>query len=163
MGTNKRTRLLLALVVLMPVLEIVVMVRVGLLVGPLSTVGLVLGLSLIGAAIMRGQGARAFRDARDAARSGRTASEKLSDRAVVFVGGVLLLLPGFITAVASVPFLLPPTRPLIRRAMSRWAVRQGSMYVTTGPAAQMANPTGRPDGASRFGPDVVRGEVVDGS
>ena len=42
-------------------------------------------------------------------------AQQLTDAALVLVGGVLLLLPGFLTDLVGLVFLLPFTRPVTRR------------------------------------------------
>jgi UPF0716 protein FxsA len=59
----------------------------------------------------------------------------------VMTGGLLLVLPGFITDIAGVLTVLPPTRPLVRRVL-----RRSGLLARRGPAGH--------------GP-VIRGEVVD--
>ena len=43
---------------------------------------------------------------------------ELADAALVLVGGVLLMLPGFVTDLFGLLFLLPFTRPLARRLLA---------------------------------------------
>lgn len=163
MSAGTRWRAGLALCLLMPIVEIVVAVQVAHVVGALWTVLALFALSAVGMSVVRLQGSHAFADLRVAAREQRRPGRSLADRVLLLVGGVLLSVPGFVTAVLSLPFLLPFTRPLLRGAVAGWAVRRGSMYVSTqARAAAGADPSGH--GPRRpFGADVVRGEVVDDS
>ena len=51
-------------------------------------------------------------------------SGELADAALVLVGGVLLVLPGFVTDVFGLVFLLPFTRPLARKVLAFFIARR---------------------------------------
>jgi len=152
-----RSRLVLALMVLMPIIEIVVGFQVAQLIGGPATLAVLFGLSIVGIAVVRHQGSRAFADLRQAAQERRRPERDLSDRVLALLGGVLLAVPGFVTAIMSLPLLLPFTRPVLRGAVSSWAVRHGSMYVTRGGGSR---PGAYPTDSHPGGPDVVSGEVI---
>lgn len=163
MSARTRWRAGLALCLLMPIIEIVVAVQVAHLIGALWTVLALLVLSTLGMMLVRLQGAHAFADLRAAAREQRQPGRSLADRVLLLIGGVLLSVPGFVTAVVSLPFLLPFTRPLLRGAVAGWAVRRGSMYVSTQTGTPPGADASRHGPSSPFGADVVRGEVIDDS
>lgn len=160
MRTGTRWRAVLALILLMPIIEVVIAIWVGGLIGTGATLLSLLGLTVVGIAVIRHQGSRAFADLQSAAREQRRPARDLADRVLVLVGGVLLAAPGFVTAALSVLFLLPFTRPLLRGAVGGWAVRRGSMYVTTQVRPPADGATSRRGPSNQYG-DVVRGEVVD--
>lgn len=146
-----------------PVLEIYVIIQVGQLIGGWPTVALLLAESLLGAWIVRREGRRAWRALKQTFASGALPDRELADAGLVLAGGVLLLTPGFVTDAAGFLFVLPFTRPLVRRLASRYVARrvaaaQRRHDVMAGPRAER---TGKP-GAERAGagPSVVRGEVV---
>lgn len=107
--------------ILVPLAEIYVIVQVGQLIGALPTVLLLLAESLLGAWIVKREGAQAWRALREAIGTARLPSRELADAALVLVGGTLLLTPGFLTDVVGFFFVLPPTRPLARRLLG-WAL-----------------------------------------
>ena len=50
----------------------------------------------------------------------------------ILIGGMLLLVPGFLSDIAGLTFLFPPTRALYRAAILRWLerkLRSGSMTI----------------------------------
>ena len=49
---------------------------------------------------------------------------ELADAALVLVGGLLLMLPGFVTDLIGLFFLLPLTRPLARKAIAFFVARR---------------------------------------
>ncbi|GAA4226776.1 hypothetical protein GCM10022254_12790 [Actinomadura meridiana] len=171
--------LLLVLVLLgMPVLEIFVIIQLGGAIGAWPTVGLLAAEFLLGAWIVRREGRRAWRALQDAVGRGVMPDRELADAALIMAGGVLLLTPGFVTDVFGLLFILPFTRPLVRRALSGWASRR--MRAAADREAYAIFPPGFGPGPGRgpgpgpgsgpgSGPDrdetppgpVVRGEVVD--
>jgi UPF0716 protein FxsA len=73
--------------------------------------------------------------------SGQLPTGRLADAALVLVGGILLMLPGFLTDLLGLVMILPFTRPLIRRLLAFVLARR---VAGTG-----------------SGPLVIRGETVD--
>ena len=147
---------LLVLFVLLPLAEVYVIVQVGQAVGVGWTI-LLLALGVVlGAWLIRHQGARAWRALREAVASGRTPAVELADGALVLIGGTLLMVPGFITDALGALVLLPFTRPLFGRLLgAAVARRMPSGRTGVGPQPR-PGPGPEPDA----GP-VVRGEVVD--
>ncbi|HJU97730.1 MAG TPA: FxsA family protein [Jiangellaceae bacterium] len=103
---------------------------------------LVLGTSLLGGWIILTAGVSAYGSLEEAVRAGRAPDARLADAGMVMTGGLLLILPGFLSDIAGVLTVVPATRPLVRRVVRR-----------AGPVAARTPPVGR-------GP-VIRGEVID--
>lgn len=123
---------LLALFVLVPMVELALLVWMGSRVGFWPTIALVVLTGTVGALLMRGQGARAFRAIRGEMADGRVPAAELLDGLLVLVGGVMLLTPGPITDLAGIALLVPPTRRRVRAALRRRlerAVREGRVTV----------------------------------
>ena len=114
-------RRLLLLVLLLPLLEIYVLIKVGDAIGGLATVLLVVVMAVLGLLTLRLQGvATAFR-ARAALARGELPGAALLQGLWFLLAGVLLLIPGFITdGIALLLFLAP-----VRRALGHLLV--GSM------------------------------------
>lgn len=113
-----------AVVVAVAVLEAWVLVQVGHAIGGLATVLVLVAEGFLGAWLLRREGSRSWRALRETLQSGRMPTTELVDGVLVLVGGILLMLPGFVTDVAGLVFLLPFTRPLARRAVLAVAGRQ---------------------------------------
>lgn len=110
--------LLLAFIIV-PLVEIYVMIQVGKVIGGWATVLTLLLLSLVGAYLTKTQGIRAWRSIqRDLAR-GVPPGDALLDGAVILVGGVLLLTPGFVTDLLGLLLLIPFFRVPIKRWFKR--------------------------------------------
>jgi UPF0716 protein FxsA len=104
---------------LVPLAELAILVYLGGRVGIWWTVGAVLAVGLAGALLARSQGIAAVRRVVEALEAGRVPGDELLGAAVVLVGAVLLVTPGFLTDVAALVALLPPTRALVVRALKR--------------------------------------------
>jgi UPF0716 protein FxsA len=139
--------LLVLLMVAVPILEVWLLIQVGQAIGAWWTVLILVGEALLGGLLVRHQGSRSWRALNGAMTTGRVPTVELADAALVLVGAVLLMLPGFATDVIGLIFLLPFTRPLARRLLGFVVARQ-----VQGLAAPMLV---RPGGT------VIKGETVD--
>ncbi|MDO5711125.1 MAG: FxsA family protein [Micrococcales bacterium] len=117
------TVLVIALLVV-PLLEILAIVQVGRVIGGWPTIGLLLLLSAIGAWLVRREGSRTWDALREALATGRMPATQLVDAALVLVGGVLLLAPGFLSDLLGFFFILPMTRPITARWLQAAVERQ---------------------------------------
>ena len=158
---------LLALIIGIPTLDVWLIFQVGHQIGALPTLAVLIVEAVIGGLLMRHEGRRAWSALNDAFNSGRMPTGELADAALVLVGGVLLMLPGFATDLIGFLFLLPITRPYARRILAFFVARRISRLAGTyepqrprryGPARApgMADAAGGP--ASGV---VIEGEVAD--
>lgn len=150
---------------LLPVLEIYVIIQVGEAIGGWPTVALLLAESVLGAWIIRHEGRRAWRALKETFGAGGMPERELADAGLVLVGGVLLLTPGFVTDFFGFLFVLPFTRPLVRRLLSRYVARRMSAArrgatLRFGDLGGVHVP-GPGDGEPEPGPRVVCGEVIE--
>jgi UPF0716 protein FxsA len=157
--------------------EIAVLVLVAGWIGVGWTILLTLATSALGAALLARQGTRALADLRDRAQTRQHPGRALGDAGLVALGGVLMLLPGFLGDVLGLLCLLPFTRALPRTLIARLLLRQlpdrlrgpvrvratrtasvdpGGPLGPVGPVGPVG-PTGqRPAGPPR----VIEGEIV---
>lgn len=148
--------MLAVLFVVVPLLEIFIIIRIGQVIGPWWTILLLVADALLGAALLKREGAAAWRALVDAIGSYRMPAREIADGVLVLVGGTLLLTPGFVTDVAGFFFILPFTRPLARRVLTAVITRR-FLGGPPGPSAGAGARTRR-----RPGPDqVIQGEVVE--
>jgi UPF0716 protein FxsA len=158
--------LVAAAFVAVPLLEIYLVIRTGQWIGVGWTILVLVLDSLLGAWLLKREGAQAWRALSQALASYRMPARELADGALVLVGGTLLLTPGFFTDAVGFFFILPLTRPLARRVLTGFVTRR-FLGGPPGPAAQAyrarhpASGHGRPGTRQSPGPDVVRGDVVD--
>ena len=151
-----------------PLLEILVLIRVGQVIGPWWTILLLVVDSLIGAWLIRHEGGRAFRALSEALSSGRMPARELADGILVLAGGLMMLSPGFVLDIFGMVLILPVTRPFGRRLLTRVVSSKllAGGYVGPGsPGFGQSRPgdPGRNEGRPRPGSPgpVVEGEVVD--
>ncbi|WP_326945316.1 FxsA family protein [Amycolatopsis sp. NBC_00348] len=95
--------------------EIAAIWAVGSAVGVLGTLGLLLAGAFIGSWLARREGAKAMRAFIETSRAGRSAEKELTDGMLVGLGGVLILIPGFVSDVLGLLLMLPPSRAVARR------------------------------------------------
>ncbi len=164
---------LLVAFLLVPIVEIYVILQVGHLIGAWPTVALLVAESVLGAWIVRREGRRAWRALTTTFREGGLPDRELADAALVLVGGVLLLTPGFVTDVLGFLFVLPFTRPVMRRLLSAYVGRrvraaQSRAAVSFAGFGRPGRPPGEEprtgaQGGAAAGTDahVVRGEVIE--
>jgi UPF0716 protein FxsA len=116
-----------------PAVEVFVFIEVGRAIGWLPAVLLLLGTSVLGARLLRTQGRSAIERVSLAVSEHRTPARAAIDGALGFLGGVLLVAPGFVTDVLGALLVFPPTRTLTRRWISRhYAGRVMSFAATAG-------------------------------
>ena len=116
-----------------PVLEVFVFIEVGRAIGWLLAVVLLLASSVLGVRLLRIQGRAAVERVSLAVSERRAPARAAVDGALGFLGGVLLVVPGFVTDALGALLLFGPTRALTRRWMSRhYAGRAVSFLATAG-------------------------------
>ena len=147
----------LALLVV-PIVEIYVIIQIGQMIGGWPTVALLLVESALGAWIIKREGGRAWRALQSSFQTGKMPGRELADAALVLVGGTLLLTPGFVTDIFGFFFVLPFTRPLARRLVTRFVSRRAT---TLAPPAFTPFMPGNPTQPRPPSGDVIQGEVID--
>jgi UPF0716 protein FxsA len=106
--------------IVMPVLELTVLIKIGQLVGTWTTILLVVTAAFTGILIISRQSFTVFRQTLEAMSEGRAPLAQVVDGVFLMLAGALLVTPGFITDLLAIPLLVPP----IRRAIGRWSVSQ---------------------------------------
>jgi UPF0716 protein FxsA len=110
---------LLLLFLVVPLAELYVILQVGDAIGVWWTVLLLAADSLLGTVLLRTQGRSVWRRFNAALAEGRMPHREVMDGVFVIFGAAFLITPGFITDVAGVLLLLPPTRAIVRRVVVR--------------------------------------------
>lgn len=157
------------------VVEIAVFVLVGHRIGFGAALLLVFATSLLGAVLLRREGVRAWRGFRDAAQAGLPPGAQVTDGLVGLVAGLLLAVPGLITAAVGALLILPPVRRLARHRVQRAAERRISSAVAGdlfgprrvrvrrgAPRSSDEPPVSTPaQGGAASGGRAIEGEIVD--
>jgi UPF0716 protein FxsA len=113
---------ILLLLIIVPIAEIALIIRVGEWIGVWWTIALLLADAVLGSWLLRSQGRAVWRRFSAAVSEGRVPHREVLDGVLVIFGGALMLAPGFLTDVIGALFLLPPTRRLFRGLLVRRAV-----------------------------------------
>jgi UPF0716 protein FxsA len=144
--------LLFVAFLVVPLVEIYVLIQVGQVIGVWWTILLLILDSILGTWLIRTEGRRAWQALNTALSTGQMPARELADGALILIGGTLMLSPGFVTDALGILLILPFTRPVARRLLTKVVgKRLLGAYVTPGPGRR------GPQGPG----DVVRGEVVD--
>ncbi len=110
---------LLLIFSLIPLGEIALIIEVGRRIGLPATLALVLLTAAAGAALARREGLATVRSIGDAMSRGEVPTVGLVDGALILIGGILLVTPGFLTDAAGLLLLVPGVRRRIRRWLRR--------------------------------------------
>lgn len=102
--------ILFVLFIVLPIVEIVVLIQVGRLIGVFPTVALILLTAFIGLALLRRQSLATMQRAQEKMGSGQLPASEMAEGIFLAVGGALLLTPGFVTDAFGFCCLVPFTR-----------------------------------------------------
>jgi UPF0716 protein FxsA len=102
-----------------PLVEVAAFVAVGLTAGWVVDVALLLGTSVLGVLVLRLESRAAIARVSVAVSPHQPPGPAAIDSALGLLGGVLLAIPGFVSDVLAVALLVPPTRRIVRRQLSR--------------------------------------------
>lgn len=113
-------------------MELYILIEAGRIIGLGPTLGLIMLTGIAGAWLARSQGVEILRRIQQETARGQMPAITLIDGALVLVGGLLLLTPGFFTDILGFSFLVPLSRDLWRKALRAWLenqLRQGTVTI----------------------------------
>ena len=111
--------MVLLLLILWPACEIFVAVQIAEAIGVLPMLLLLIAGWPVGLWALHAQGRVAWRRLSDAVAAGSSPGQEVLNGALVVLGGLLMLVPGFITDAMGAFLLLPPTRAIARGLLVR--------------------------------------------
>ena len=112
-------RRLLILFILVPLLELYILIKIGGYLGAFQTVALVVFTALFGVVLARFEGLRTLQQIRQSLSQGIVPAEEMVDGVLIFVGGILLIIPGVLTDLFALVLLIPYTRTIFKRWLRR--------------------------------------------
>ena len=112
-------RLLLLAIIILPLVEIAVFIKVGQLIGVLPTLGLIIAAAIGGGLLLRQQGLSVVNRMRGELSARRLPGRAFLDAALIGVAALLLVLPGFLSDIAALLLLLPPVRTAVYALLAR--------------------------------------------
>jgi UPF0716 protein FxsA len=101
---------LLLLFITVPLIEILILIRLGDLIGFWPTVWMVIGTGILGAWLARLYGWTLWIEIQNELQAGRMPADKMMDGLLILVGGIVLLTPGLLTDILGFLLLIPWTR-----------------------------------------------------
>jgi UPF0716 protein FxsA len=120
---------------LLPIVEIALFIKVGQTIGLFPTLALVIIAAIAGGLLLRLQGMSVLNQLRGNISSGRLPGRTIADTMMIGLAALLLILPGFLTDTLALALLLPPVRSWIYNSLaSRVTVVETTSY-RTHPAA----------------------------
>ena len=141
-------RFLLLLFLIVPMVEIYILIKVGGVIGAGWTIFSVVATAVIGAALLRKQGASTLLRAQQNMQKGGLPALEMMEGIALAASGLLLLTPGFATDIFGFLLLVPMfRRGLIKKMLAKSIV---SMHSQT--HYSQSSPTD---------PNIIEGEIVD--
>ena len=104
---------------LVPFIEIYLLIKIGGQIGAFNTILIVILTGLLGASLARLEGIKTMTKVRDSLNRGDLPAEEMLDAMLIFVAGVVLLTPGFITDLTGLALLVPKLRYWFKRWLRR--------------------------------------------
>ncbi|NTU24742.1 membrane protein FxsA [Bacillus tequilensis] len=113
-------RFLFLLFIVFPAIEIGIFLFSGKLIGILPTVLFMILTGIIGAAAAKKQGTEVYYKVQRDLQYGKMPGEAIADGLCIFIGGLLLMLPGFLSDLAGACLLIPITRRWCKPILFKW-------------------------------------------
>lgn len=123
---------LAAIFILVPTAELAILMVSGKTLGIFPTIFIIIATGVGGAYLAKKQGLRAWRDLQHRLASRETPGKALIDSVCIFLGGLLLLMPGFITDIAGILLLFSGPRKILYPFIVKWLynkIRNGQIRV----------------------------------
>ncbi len=105
---------LLILFILVPMIELMLLIEVGKVIGFWATMGIIVLTGIIGSSLARQEGMAVWTQFNSRLQKGQLPGTELVDGLIILVSGALLLTPGILTDFVGFLGLIPFTRKLIR-------------------------------------------------
>jgi len=132
-------------IIILPIVEIAIFIKVGQSIGLLPTLALIVGAALLGGLLLRQQGLSVLARMRSDFQSRQLPARAILDAMLIGIAAVLLVLPGFLSDIAALLLLLPPVRAalygVLAGRMSVVAAHGGVRPRPTFPDARVRGPT----------------------
>lgn len=151
-------RVLFFLFIVIPIIEIMVLMQVGALLGTWPTLAIVIASAWLGAKKVREQGIATFSSVQTKVAQGQMPSDEIVTGVLLLVAGVLLVTPGFVTDIFGLSLLVPSLRGMLIKAVREKAMTNNSAngqfhFHHQGPAAHQG------EHSSAFDHQASKGEI----
>ena len=120
---------LFLLFIVLPLVEILILVKIGMLTSFWVPITIVIVTGVVGSALARREGWKVLERMRDDVRTGQMPADSLVDGFLVLLAGVLFVLPGVLSDVVGIVLLFPPSRQLVKRGVAAWFRRNVEVHI----------------------------------
>lgn len=155
---------IIAFFLLAPVVELVLLIQVGKLIGTWPTIAIIVVTGVMGGVFAKRSGLEIWRRFNARLQSGQLPGDELIDGMIVLAAAALLVTPGVLSDLAGIAGMIPISRRWIRKQVHRRLERRSlaagspfgfdSFHASTGGASTNRSPSG--DGWSGHARDVPR-------
>ncbi|WP_459499150.1 FxsA family protein [Bacillus sp. C1] len=114
----------LFLLILIPAVEITLLIGSSHVIGMWPTFFMIVFTGVLGAYLAKRQGIIVLREIQSRLNRGEMPGDAVLDGIFIFIGGVLLLIPGYVTDIIGFLFVFPIIRQPFKFMMIRWLERK---------------------------------------
>lgn len=122
----------LLLLLFLPAIEIFVLIQVGARMGFINTIFALIVIGILGVGLARAQGRYVLSQMQQTLARGEVPASQVLQGLLVFIGGMLFLIPGFVSDVVAIFLVFPGTRHaiagLVRKSLEK-KVQSGQFRV----------------------------------
>ncbi len=136
-----------------PLIEIMLFIKIGGMIGMTMTVLVVIVTALIGSLLLRAQGLATMRRARSSMDRGELPMDSVIHGIFLLLAGAFLLTPGFLTDAVGFALFAPPVRLALGRHILSAVMARGTVSVHTARQSGYRGPTQ---------PGDTNGQTIDG-
>ena len=155
--------LLIVSLVALTILEVSILIQVAQLIGLWAMLATLVIHAVGGGLLMRYEGTRAWQALTNAYATGKVPTGHLADAALILIGGILLMMPGYLTDVVGFLFLFRWTRPFARKMIAFFVARRGKGLPAprrwSGPGDSFNGRISDSPPKRASGPTIIPGEV----
>ena len=119
----------LLLIILIPILEIYLFIKIGSQIGAFTTISLIFFTAIIGVFYARYEGLNALKSGVSQLYKNQMPLFELMSGAALAVAAVLLILPGFATDILGFLIIFPLTRKLIFKLVTKKKKNEDEVYI----------------------------------
>ncbi|AKR57047.1 FxsA protein [Devosia sp. H5989] len=124
-------RSFIMLMLLTPLIEIAAFIKIGQSIGLWPTLLGVVVSAVVGVLVIQSRGLALGTQLRAAMNQGEMPARTVADAMMVFVAGVLLVIPGYFTSALGLLLLIPPVRNLLYAHMAKRTTVVASVHTAS--------------------------------
>ena len=122
---------LLLLFISVPLIEVLILIKLGSLFGFWPTIFLIIGTGILGAYLAKLYGLTIWHKIQQDLQAGAMPADKLIDGLLILIGGIVLLTPGLLTDILGFLLLIPFTRSYFKRFAKLKFMKMSEEQTTT--------------------------------